>query len=132
MRLVGDIERLIKKKIDIEPFELVDDRPRRPPREREREFDRDRDRDRERSPDRPPHDDVAAAPRPFRDERPRRPVAAPSDPFFDKPYEPTVADGAKPAWEQKGATPPVPARGPSPNIRTKRKVASLLGGGSKP
>ncbi len=34
MRLVGDIERLIKKKIDLEPFELEDDRPRRaaPPR----------------------------------------------------------------------------------------------------
>src|SRR5512137_2005507 len=31
-RLVGDIEKLIKKKLEIEPFELEDDRPRRPPR----------------------------------------------------------------------------------------------------
>ena len=31
-RLVGDIEKLIKKKLDIEPFELEDDRPRRPRR----------------------------------------------------------------------------------------------------
>ena len=54
----------------------------------------------------------------------------PSDPFFSKPYEPSAAgsDG-KPAWEQKAAA-PVPGRGLSPNIRSKRKVASLLGGGS--
>src|SRR5882724_8259363 len=31
-RLVSDIEKLIKKKIEIEPFEADDDRPRRPPR----------------------------------------------------------------------------------------------------
>ena len=32
LRLVGDIEKLIKKKIEIEPFEFEDERPRRPPR----------------------------------------------------------------------------------------------------
>src|SRR5882724_5057671 len=31
-RLASDIEKLINKKIDLEPFELEDDRPRRPPR----------------------------------------------------------------------------------------------------
>jgi len=30
-RMISDIERLIKKKIDLEPIELEDDRPRRPP-----------------------------------------------------------------------------------------------------
>ncbi|MFY9510924.1 MAG: DEAD/DEAH box helicase, partial [Rubrivivax sp.] len=36
-RLVSDIEKLIKKTIEIEPFELEDDRPRRPPRRRDDE-----------------------------------------------------------------------------------------------
>jgi hypothetical protein len=48
---------------------------------------------------------------------------ASSDPFFDKPYEPTGST-AEPAWERK--TPPAP-RGISPNIKTKRKVAALFG-----
>ena len=159
VRLVGDIERLIKKKIELEPYELVDDRPRRPPaRAREggedrpyraREGGEDRPyRAREggedrpvREPDRSPVAVVAVSERPPRDverfarepheaARPRR--AASSDPFFDKPYEPSVSlvgTGDKPAWEQKAAAAALPARGLSPNIRNKRKVASLLGGG---
>ena len=65
-------------------------------------------------------------------EAPRTPVrsvprAASSDPFFDRPYEPTVQADARPAWDQKTAA-AQPAAGRSPNIRAKRKVASLLGG----
>ena len=160
VRLVGDIERLIKKKIELEPFELVDDRPRRAPyRSREtvaetsevpeevavpaaarpaRESER-APREYERAPreaDRPPRD-AERYPRDSerfaRDaERPRRtyaPAAPAADPFFDKPYEPTSPAGeSKPAWELKGAT-PAPVRGLSPNIRSRRKVGSLLGGG---
>ena len=51
------------------------------------------------------------------------------DPFFDKPYEPSSTGGA--AWEaaNKSAALPVGAtRGLSSNLKTKRKVASLLGG----
>jgi ATP-dependent RNA helicase RhlE len=116
-RLVGDIERLIKRKFDIEAFELQDDRPRRraPPR-------------REEADDRPaPREDVA--PR-VRSERPvyRALAAMPSDPIFDRPYEPPAAhaDGA-PVWETRAAVVPPPHRA-SPNIRSKRKVAALLGG----
>ena len=190
VRLVGDIERLIKKKIELEPFELVDDRPRRapyrsreavaetlevpdemlvpvtvaapparelnrapreyehPPREADRvprDFDR-APRDSDRAPrdfDRAPRDfdraprDSERFPRDSerfaRDaERPRRtyaPAAPAADPFFDKPYEPTAPAGeSKPAWDLKGAT-PAPVRGLSPNLRSRRKVASLLGGG---
>jgi superfamily II DNA/RNA helicase len=134
LRLVGDIERLIKKKIELEPFELVDDRPRRAPyRERER-FD-----------ERSPHEDdsplraerALPAERPPREERPARELDRPrrsgpaADPFFEKPYEPPPATAEKPAWEQKGSVVAAPVRGLSPNIRSKRKVASLLGGGSK-
>ncbi len=132
MRLVGDIERLIKKKIDLEPFELVDDRPRRAPyRERERFDDRPaRDADAAATPpaERAAHP-VERAPREF--DRPRRSMQPPADPFFEKPYEPSAPSAEQPAWEQKGSVPVAPVRGLSPNIRSKRKVASLLGGGSK-
>jgi ATP-dependent RNA helicase RhlE len=109
-RLVGDIERLIKKKIEIEPFELEDDRPRRPPR-------RARDDDDER-----PAERVVE-----RSERRAPPVRPAADPLFDQPYQPSGSSA--PDWEQ--ASPPVaaPKRALSPNIKPKRKVASLLGGG---
>ncbi len=66
-RLVSDIEKLIKKKIEIEPFELDDDRPRRPPpREREASDRRDEEAPRRESRDSRP------APR----HEPRRAAAA--------------------------------------------------------
>jgi superfamily II DNA/RNA helicase len=112
-RLVGDIEKLIKKKIEVEAFELEDDRPRRAPRPPREDFD-----------DRPVMLDRFEAPRaPVRSV----PRAASSDPFFDRPYEPTVPADTRPAWDQKTAA-AQPVAGRSPNIRAKRKVASLLGG----
>ena len=164
VRLVGDIERLIKKKIELEPFELVDDRPRRAPY-RARDGGEERPVREALSPadpagrdaagvdaglergfergfvalaresDRAPRDVERFAREPERyvreAERPRRsfaPPAPPSDPFFDKPYEPTASSADKPAWEQKGVV-AAQVRGLSPNIRSKRKVGSLLGGG---
>jgi len=99
-RLVSDIEKLIKKKIEVEPFELEDDRPRRP----RRRFDDEREE--------APRAEVA----------PRRAPQPPSDPIFDRPYEPAPS-AAAPA-----APAPAPSRGLSPSIRPKRKVAALLGG----
>ena len=110
-RMVGDIERLIKKKIEIEPFEFEDERPRRPPRRRDDEDDR---RAEPAAYERPPERRAAA------------PAPAPSDPLFDKPYEPS-GSGA-PQWEQPASPAPV-RRAVSPNIKPKRKVAALLGGG---
>ncbi|MBQ1762599.1 MAG: DEAD/DEAH box helicase [Aquincola sp.] len=123
-RLVGDIEKLIKKKIDLEPFELEDDRPRR---FRPREFDDAAPRERSERAERPAERNYErAAP----SGRRYGSAAPPADPFFDKPYEPSTSD-SPPAWE-KGAAATVPAaRGLSPNIRSKRKVAALLGGGQK-
>ena len=90
-----------------EPIELEDDRPPRRPR---REYE-----------DAPSRGSYAEAP--------RRAPAAPRDPFFDKPYEPSAAADSAPAWEATAKAAPAPARGGlSPNIRPKRKVASLLGG----
>jgi ATP-dependent RNA helicase RhlE len=111
-RLVGDIEKLIKKKLEIEPFELEDDRPRRPVRRRD---DDESPRDRWREATERVIERVS--------ERPRR--TATSDPIFDKPYEPTGSGTA--SWEKSAAA--VPAKALSPNIRPKKKVASLLGGG---
>ena len=113
MRGVGDIEKLIKKKIEVEAFELDDDRPRRPLR-------RSRDDDEPR----------AAAERSAPAERQawRPPAPRTVDPFFDKPYEPS-GSGA-PSWEAAQApAAPVP-RAASPNIRSKKKTAALLGGGA--
>jgi len=121
-RLIGDIEKLIKKKLDIEPFELQDDRSRRrPPRPRDDAEDERPVRERDEPP--PPR---ARAERP-----PARSTGPAADPFFDRPYEPSAGNAAAvPAWEQKGPSPTAatPANR-SPNIRSKRKVASLLGGG---
>ncbi len=110
-RLVSDIEKLIKKKIEIEPFEIEDDRPRRGRRSY--------------------HDDdarMAAGERaPARAAR-SAPQERSADPFFDKPYEPSGS--GTPAWEASKATTPPVLRKLSPNIRTKKKTAALLGGGA--
>jgi len=129
-RMVSEIERLIKKKIEIEPIELEDDRPRRP---RRRSFDEEREGGDVES--RPQAGESRAEPR----SAPPARRAASLDPFFDQPYEPSGSGSA--SWEKADKTDPAgkaekpdaapaPARGGmSPNIRPKKKVASLLGGG---
>jgi superfamily II DNA/RNA helicase len=116
-RMIAEIERLIRRKIEIEPIELEDERPRRP---RRRSFDDDAEGVPEAVAERqlPRVPPVIAL---------RRPA---DDPFFDRPYEPAGSGAA--AWEKSAAElkPAAPARpGLSPNIRPKKKVASLLGGG---
>ena len=117
-RLMGDIEKILKKKVDVETFELVsEERPRR--RERSHEDD---DHRRGSSSDAPVREVRASRPAPRR---------APSDPFFDKPYEPDPS--ADPVWEDKAAATSTPntagaGTGLSRFIKPKRKVASLLGG----
>ena len=121
-RLVSDIEKLIKKQLDIEPFELEDERPRRPRRTE--------DQDRPQRADQAERPAEEAPPRSFapaRSERPRR-SSGPADPIFDKPYEPAAA-AEPPTWERSTADPAAPVRGLSPNIKPKKKLASLLGGG---
>ena len=110
MRNVGDIEKLIKKKIEIEPFELDEAPPRR---ERYRERERDRD------------DERPARAAPARTSAPARPA----DPLFDQPYVPSAPE-VKPAWDQKAATPA--PRGHSPYIKAKKKVAALFGAKKTP
>jgi superfamily II DNA/RNA helicase len=127
MRLVGDIEKLIKNKLQVEVFPLDDDRsreqsndgrrderrePRREERRPERGFERRRDED---------------------DSRDRRssfrPAQVSRDPFFEKPYEaPTVEQASAASWEASART--VSSRpGLSANIKPKRKVAALFKSG---
>jgi ATP-dependent RNA helicase RhlE len=56
--------------------------------------------------------------------RDARPASAPSDPFFDKPYEATAAPATEtPAWENSVKN---QATRTSANIKPKRKVAALF------
>jgi hypothetical protein len=113
-RLVADIEKLIHKKIELEPLELDDEVTRRPMRERPpREDD-----DAERAPS-AREGRSTPAPRSYAREAPR----PPSDPFFDKPYEPSAPE-AEPAWEKRAVQ---ASRALTPNIKPKKKVAALFG-----
>jgi ATP-dependent RNA helicase RhlE len=117
-RLVSDIEKLLKRKIELEAIEFDEDQPRGRINDGRRAWreagevgdprdvlDAPRDRDR--------------APRPQRE---YRAAAAPRDPFFDQPYQPPATD-APPAWEA-GAKPAT--NRVSANIKPKRKVPALF------
>ena len=135
-RLVADIEKLIHKKIELEPLELDDSPMRTPHRERAaREDGEPRSGEGERNVEARDGRDIREVreARDIREARESRPaprfvprdVPRPlSDPFFDKPYEPSSTT-AEPSWEKRAA--PV-SRSLSPNIKTKKKVAALFGG----
>jgi superfamily II DNA/RNA helicase len=118
-RLMADLEKLLKRTIELSPIELEDTRPGARPERSERP---------ERAPRAPREWDA----RPAGDAAvsaavPRSSYRAPTparDTFFDKPYE-ASASAELPSWD-KGATAVAP-RGVSANIRPKRKVAALFG-----
>ena len=134
-RLVADIEKLIKTKIELEPLEFEEDLPRISEQGRINDG---------RRMYRAGNDAEAAGPagetrerrepREFRERRehlPHRQPAAPRDPFFDQPYEAPVTPDAQPAWD--AAAKAAPARsGVSANIKQKKKVAALFKVGSPP
>jgi superfamily II DNA/RNA helicase len=133
-RLMADLEKLLKAKIELEPVEFeedapdirkqgrindgrrmyaadeVPDEPRGPSAGRGRP-EGERPRDTQRA-ERPPRRDYA------------RPQPVSRDPFFDKPYEaPSASQDNAPAWEPSAAR---PARSISANIKPKRRVAALF------
>jgi len=116
-RLVGDIEKLLKRKIEIEAIEFDEDRPRGRINDGRRTW-------REAGELGDPRD-VLDAPRVARRDGESRRPAAPRDPFFDRPYEAANLDQA-PAWEQ---TVKPNAGRVSVNIKSKRKVAALFKAG---
>jgi ATP-dependent RNA helicase RhlE len=111
-RLVADIEKLLKTKIELEAVEFDEDVP--DIRKQGRINDGRRMYDPER-------EEVVrkerASPRDF-----ARPVAASSDPFFDKPYQPPEKVESPPVWEAALR----PAKSVSSNIKPKRRVAALF------
>jgi ATP-dependent RNA helicase RhlE len=131
VRLVTDIEKLLKTKIELEPLEFDEDRPRISEQGRindGRRMYRESDgaapeassefralRERTERPER----------RERREHTPYRQSAAPRDPFFDQPYEPAVAVDAQPAWEAAAKT-NAARGGVSANIKPKKKVAALF------
>ena len=132
-RLVGDIEKLIKKKIDLDALDLDVGPSRREPRGESR--NEPRSEFRSESHRRVQEDDASEA-RPSSSggqthstpytPRPRSFGPKPSsDPFFDKPYE--ASPTANASWDSKAASPGIAVRSTSPNIKSKRKVAALFG-----
>ena len=126
-RLVADIEKLIKTKIELEPMVFDEDQApagrindgRRMYREAGDSIPRE-SAPRERQEHREPRE--------FRERReapPHRRPAASRDPFFDQPYESTAAPDAAPAWEAAAKANPARA-GVSANIKPKKKVAALF------
>src|SRR5690606_16755136 len=139
-RLMSDIEKLIKKKIDVEPFEIESRGGSRGRGDERGErggdrgaYRRDRRSEADERPDMPSAAGAAPASAPRDAARPASRSASrrPADPFFDKPYEPDPS--ADPVWEKKDAS-AAPASavasggGLSRFIKPKRKVAALLGG----
>ena len=130
-RLLGDIEKLIKVKAEVEPLPLEDAgaRPVGRYNDGRRHWGRDDDDGDGDAPARPSRADVGrdAPSRPMRSGRstPR----APADPFFDKPYEPGAASTDTPSWEV-AAKPGV--RAVSSNIKHKKRVAALFKASPKP
>ena len=126
-RLVADIEKLIKTKIELEPIEYDEDRPdiRRQGRfnEGRRLYEQGEGRseprrDRSDRSDRSDRGERRSEPRPG-----SRPAVPAQDPFFNKPYE-TPETVAEPApWE---AVAKPAGRVVSANIKPKRKVAALF------
>jgi hypothetical protein len=117
-RLVADIEKLIKTKIELEPMEFEENLPRI------KEQGRINDGHRMyRDGGAPPPREAEAPRRERREYAPRQ--AAPRDPFFDKPYESSLPAEAQPAWEdaaKSGAS----RSSVSANIKPKKKVAALF------
>ncbi len=125
MRLVSDIEKLIKTKLEVENYPLEDDRSRgNDGRRDDRREDRREDRRPERGFERQRDTDDS------RDRRSSfRPAQVSRDPFFEKPYEaPTAEQASAASWEASAKT--VASRpGLSANIKPKRKVAALFKAG---
>ena len=124
-KLVGDIEKLIKIKVQLESIEYDDGYSSKPKESSgdSRNF-RDGSEARSRRGPREGFDHAHQASfAPSWGHRTYEKKAVAVDPFFDKPYEPSSAPEQLPSWE---ATTKVTSRSISANIKPKRKVAALF------
>jgi ATP-dependent RNA helicase RhlE len=126
-RLVADIEKLIKTKVELEPMEFEEDQPRIKEQGRindGRRMYRETGDEAPRTADAAPRERrETREPRERREYAPRQP--AKQDPFFDKPYESTLPAEAQPAWEE-AAKSTSSRSSVSANIKPKKKVAALF------
>jgi superfamily II DNA/RNA helicase len=128
-RLVADLEKLLKSKIELEAVEFEEDRPRGRINDGRRAWREAGELGDPRDALDGPRTDAGSstgregAPRERAVRAPREGRAtAPRDPFFDQPYEPPSTEAA-PAWES--AAKPAGSR-ISANIKTRRKVPALF------
>ncbi|MFZ2295563.1 MAG: DEAD/DEAH box helicase [Polaromonas sp.] len=129
-RLVTDIEKLIKTKIELEPMEFEEDRPRISEQGRindGRRMYREGEEGVAPSESRSPRERTERRER--REYTPHRQPAVSRDPFFDKPYESSAPADAQPAWESAAKT-NTARSGVSANIKPKKKIAALFKAGS--
>lgn len=123
-RLVADIEKLIKIKIELEPIEFDENLP---DIRKQGHINTGRRLYQQEPGDSRREEFPGRVPRAPRNDYRREPVKS-QDPFFSKPYEPPVLPaGEVPSWEAAAVRPGV--RGMSSNIKTKRKVAALFKAG---
>jgi ATP-dependent RNA helicase RhlE len=133
-RLIGDIEKLIKKKVEFTPFEAVEESPRRGDR-----FNSGRrawgDEEDSSAPREPSRDFSRDAPRPPRSGYSGgysggygRSAPKPVDPFFDKPYEEKAATEIA-SWDNSKTSGTAATSRVSANIKSKKKVAALFASG---
>jgi superfamily II DNA/RNA helicase len=118
-RLIADIEKMLKLKIELEPLSFEEDLPDI----RKQGHINDGRRLYREDGARAGHSDESD--RGSRETHRRPPRHVPLDPFFEKPYEPSLQPEAKPSWEA------APARAGarsniSSNIKSKRVVAALF------
>jgi superfamily II DNA/RNA helicase len=111
-RLVSDIEKLIKKKIELEALELDGQRPLRSPRRSVEDAAAEgRERIRSETRERPSYSAPRAQPRN-------------ADPFFDRPYEPSSSTESA---DREASGTAHAAAGKASNIKPKKKIAALFG-----
>ena len=122
-RLVADIEKLIKKKLEVETLQLETAPPAGPAPEKWGERAEDRPRARAFEGRRREHDPRDALDTPNERRGGFRPAPINRDPFFQKPYEAPTSD-TPPSWEPIG--PKTVRSSISANIKPKRKVAALF------
>ena len=118
-RLIADIEKMLKLKIELEPMSFEEDLPDI----RKQGHINDGRRLYREDGARAAHSDEFE--RGSRETHRRPPRHVPLDPFFEKPYEPSFQPEAKPAWEAAPVRPGARS-GVSSNIKPKRVVAALF------
>jgi ATP-dependent RNA helicase RhlE len=122
-RLIADIEKLIKKKVEFAPLEREEERPRRGDHfnSGRRAWGDDENFDARRDATPAARDGGRDMPRDMPRYAPR-PAPRNVDPFFNKPYEESAV-AAPASWES--TTKAAPSR-VSSNIKSKKKVAALF------